>query len=117
MKNLLSYFEKMVSSPLYFAGKLGHGDTARLYRPQTVAALQGQSIAKVQAGQTVSMALTVDGKVCASSPPPRFLSVSSQVVVVRFRRSGHGEEAPVWARGAWRAAPSSCRESSRTWPM
>ncbi len=103
MKNLLSYFEKLVSSPLYFAGKLGHGDTARLYRPQTVAALQGQSIAKVQAGQTVSMALTVDGKVCASPPPP--FSVS---FFARYRRSF----SQIWSWGGGACLGQGSMESS-----
>ncbi|MGH0184836.1 UNVERIFIED_CONTAM: hypothetical protein FKN15_017450 [Acipenser sinensis] len=46
-------------------GKLGHGDTNRVYRPKVIEALQGLSIRKVCAGSQSSLALTSTGQVFA----------------------------------------------------
>ncbi|KAK1176357.1 putative E3 ubiquitin-protein ligase HERC1 isoform X1 [Acipenser oxyrinchus oxyrinchus] len=46
-------------------GKLGHGDTNRVYRPKVIEALQGLSIRKVCAGSQSSLALTSAGQVFA----------------------------------------------------
>ena len=51
-------------------GKLGHGDTARHYRPKVVDALQGLDIAKVVAGNLVSFALTKTGEILAWGSGP-----------------------------------------------
>lgn len=45
------------------AGKLGHGDTNRVYKPKVVEALQGMFIRKVCAGSQSSLALTSTGQV------------------------------------------------------
>lgn len=47
----------------YVAGKLGHGDTNRVYKPKVVEALQGMFIRKVCAGSQSSLALTSTGQV------------------------------------------------------
>ena len=47
-------------------GKLGHGDTVRVYRPRVIEALQGMVIKKVCAGHQFSLALTLSGRVCLS---------------------------------------------------
>uniref|UniRef100_A0A3B1K293 Uncharacterized protein n=1 Tax=Astyanax mexicanus TaxID=7994 RepID=A0A3B1K293_ASTMX len=44
-------------------GKLGHGDTNRVYKPKVVEALQGMFIRKVSAGSQSSLALTSTGQV------------------------------------------------------
>ncbi|XP_056269201.1 probable E3 ubiquitin-protein ligase HERC1 isoform X3 [Pseudoliparis swirei] len=46
-------------------GKLGHGDTNRVYKPKVVEALQGLFIRKVCAGSQSSLALTSTGQVYA----------------------------------------------------
>ncbi|XP_062334757.1 probable E3 ubiquitin-protein ligase HERC1 [Osmerus eperlanus] len=46
-------------------GKLGHGDTSRVYRPKVVEALHGFIIRKVCAGSQSSLALTSAGQVFA----------------------------------------------------
>ncbi|XP_014872809.1 probable E3 ubiquitin-protein ligase HERC1 isoform X1 [Poecilia latipinna] len=46
-------------------GKLGHGDTNRVYKPKVVEALQGMFIRKVCAGSQSSLALTSTGQVFA----------------------------------------------------
>ncbi|KAK7912664.1 hypothetical protein WMY93_012875 [Mugilogobius chulae] len=46
-------------------GKLGHGDTNRVYKPKLVEALQGMFIRKVCAGSQSSLALTSTGQVYA----------------------------------------------------
>ncbi|KAG7482603.1 putative E3 ubiquitin-protein ligase HERC1 isoform X2 [Solea senegalensis] len=46
-------------------GKLGHGDTNRVYKPKVVEALQGMFIRKVCAGSQSSLALTSTGQVYA----------------------------------------------------
>lgn len=46
-----------------FAGKLGHGDTNRVYKPKVIEALQGMFIRKVCAGSQSSLALTSTGQV------------------------------------------------------
>ncbi len=51
-------------------GKLGHGDTARHYRPKVIEALQGLDMAKVVAGNLVSFALTKYGEVWAWGSGP-----------------------------------------------
>ena len=51
-------------------GKLGHGDTARHYRPKVIDALQGLDVAKVVAGNLVSFALTKNGEVWAWGSGP-----------------------------------------------
>lgn len=45
-------------------GKLGHGDTARVYTPKVIKALQGVFIRKIAAGSQFSLALTANGQVC-----------------------------------------------------
>lgn len=44
-------------------GKLGHGDTVRVYKPRVIEALQGVIIKKVCAGHQFSLALTLSGRV------------------------------------------------------
>nr|QHB15577.1 putative E3 ubiquitin-protein ligase HERC1 [Bemisia tabaci] len=44
-------------------GKLGHGDSAKIYRPKVIEALQGMYIRKICAGSQFSMALTSNGQV------------------------------------------------------
>lgn len=44
-------------------GKLGHGDTNRVYRPKVIEALHGFIIRKVCAGSQSSLALTSAGQV------------------------------------------------------
>ena len=51
-------------------GKLGHGDTARLYRPKTIDSIQGLVFQKVQAGGSVSLALTDSGQIWAWGSGP-----------------------------------------------
>lgn len=46
-----------------FVGKLGHGDTNRVYKPKVIEALQGMFIRKVCAGSQSSLALTSTGQV------------------------------------------------------
>ncbi|XP_061622236.1 probable E3 ubiquitin-protein ligase HERC1 isoform X5 [Phyllopteryx taeniolatus] len=46
-------------------GKLGHGDTNRVYKPKVVEGLQGMFIRKVCAGSQSSLALTSTGQVYA----------------------------------------------------
>ncbi|XP_054985114.1 probable E3 ubiquitin-protein ligase HERC1 [Sorex araneus] len=46
-------------------GKLGHGDTNRVYKPKVVEALQGMFVRKVCAGSQSSLALTSTGQVHA----------------------------------------------------
>ncbi|XP_028981614.2 probable E3 ubiquitin-protein ligase HERC1 isoform X4 [Esox lucius] len=46
-------------------GKLGHGDTNRVYKPKVVESLQGMFIRKVCAGSQSSLALTSTGQVYA----------------------------------------------------
>lgn len=48
---------------LTLAGKLGHGDTNRVYRPKVIEALHGFIIRKVCAGSQSSLALTSAGQV------------------------------------------------------
>lgn len=44
-------------------GKLGHGDTVRVYKPRVIEALQGMIFKKVCAGHQFSLALTLSGRV------------------------------------------------------
>ncbi|XP_069958426.1 probable E3 ubiquitin-protein ligase HERC1 isoform X4 [Cherax quadricarinatus] len=44
-------------------GKLGHGDTAKVYRPRVIDALQGLTIRKLTTGTQVSFALAAHGQV------------------------------------------------------
>ncbi|XP_068210388.1 probable E3 ubiquitin-protein ligase HERC1 [Palaemon carinicauda] len=44
-------------------GKLGHGDTAKVYRPRVIEALQGLTIRKLSTGTHVSFALAAHGQV------------------------------------------------------
>lgn len=46
-----------------YVGKLGHGDTNRVYKPKVIEALQGMFIRKVCAGSQSSLALTSTGQV------------------------------------------------------
>lgn len=46
-----------------FIGKLGHGDTNRVYKPKVIEALQGMFIRKVCAGSQSSLSLTSTGQV------------------------------------------------------
>ena len=79
-------------------GKLGHGDTARLYRPKLIDSIQGLVFQKIQAGGSVSLALTTSGQIwtwgtgpcigCASGPTevplllPRLIDSLSNVSIV-----------------------------------
>lgn len=45
-------------------GKLGHGNTLRLYKPQKIDGLRHYKIKKVAAGIHFSVALTCTGEVC-----------------------------------------------------
>ena len=51
-------------------GKLGHGDTARLYRPKVIDSIQGLVFQKIQAGGSVSLALTNSGQIWAWGTGP-----------------------------------------------
>ncbi|XP_071541149.1 LOW QUALITY PROTEIN: probable E3 ubiquitin-protein ligase HERC1 [Panulirus ornatus] len=44
-------------------GKLGHGDTAKVYRPRVIEALQGLTVRKLTTGTQVSFALAAHGQV------------------------------------------------------
>lgn len=44
-------------------GKLGHGDTNRVYKPKVIESLSGNYIRKVVAGSQFSLALTSTGSV------------------------------------------------------
>lgn len=57
-KNVLTFWHD--SPP---AGKLGHGDTNRVYRPKIIESLHGFIIRKVCAGSQSSLALTSAGQV------------------------------------------------------
>lgn len=46
-----------------FAGKLGHGDTSRVYKPKVIETLSGMFIRKVACGSHCSFALTSTGQV------------------------------------------------------
>ena len=67
-------------------GKLGHGDTSRIYRPKVVEALQGMVLQKIQAGSQVSLALTTCGHVRRLSifftlrPVTKYLAAESRIV-------------------------------------
>ena len=54
---------KRVSTVALFVGKLGHGDTNRIYKPKVVEALAGLYIRKVTCGSQHSLALTSNGQV------------------------------------------------------
>lgn len=54
----------------FLAGKLGHGDTNRVYKPKVVEALQGMFIRKVCAGSQSSLSLTSTGQVGPRPPEP-----------------------------------------------
>ena len=45
------------------AGKLGHGDTERVYRPKIIESLAGLYIRKVVCASQYSLALTYSGQV------------------------------------------------------
>lgn len=45
------------------AGKLGHGDTASVFKPKVIESLQGVYIRKVAVGSQFSLALTSNGQV------------------------------------------------------
>ena len=60
---LLNKLVKLSSVCVPLAGKLGHGDTNRVYKPKVVEALQGMFIRKVCAGSQSSLALTSTGQV------------------------------------------------------
>lgn len=53
----------LILLPLTLVGKLGHGDTNRVYRPKVIEALHGFIIRKVCAGSQSSLALTSAGQV------------------------------------------------------
>lgn len=55
-----------------FIGKLGHGDTNRVYKPKVIEALQGMFIRKVCAGSQSSLALTSTGQVGLRDEHKRF---------------------------------------------
>ena len=48
---------------LVCAGKLGHGDTERVYRPKIIESLAGLYIRKVVCASQYSLALTYSGQV------------------------------------------------------
>ena len=48
---------------MIISGKLGHGDTNRVYKPKIIDALSGVQIRKVTGGGQFSLALTVVGQV------------------------------------------------------
>jgi len=56
-------------------GKLGHGDTARVYTPKVIDALQGMYIRKVAAGSQFSLALTANGQVSSNHLNEKNLSL------------------------------------------
>ena len=45
------------------AGKLGHGDTSRVYKPKVIEALTGTHLRKVVCSGQSSIALTSNGQV------------------------------------------------------
>jgi hypothetical protein len=79
-------------------GKLGHGDTARLYRPKAIDSIQGLVFQKIQAGGSVSLALSNSGQIwtwgtgpcigCVSGPSevplllPRLIDALVNVCIV-----------------------------------
>lgn len=54
-------------------GRLGHGEIAKVYRPQIIEALQGVVIQKVCAGAVFSLALTSTGQVSVTSSDSFYL--------------------------------------------
>jgi len=53
----------VVCSKLVGVGKLGHGDTGRVYKPKVIEALTGTHIRKVVCSGQSSIALTSTGQV------------------------------------------------------
>ena len=50
---------------MIYAGKLGHGDTERVYKPRVIEALVGRYIRKLVCGSQHSLALTTGGQVAS----------------------------------------------------
>ena len=59
----LRYLNSLINFCLYWQGKLGHGDTNRVYKPKVIEGLQGLVIKKVCCGSQFSLALTSTGLV------------------------------------------------------
>jgi len=66
-------------------GKLGHGNTLRLYKPQKIDGLRHYKIKKVAAGIHFSVALTCTGEVCILLLLV-FVFLSARAAALRFRR-------------------------------
>ncbi|KAJ1212712.1 hypothetical protein NDU88_000365 [Pleurodeles waltl] len=64
-------------------GKLGHGDTSRVYRPKVIEGLQGLCIRKVCTGSQSTMALTSNGQVFAWGWGACLGCGSSELMVLR----------------------------------
>lgn len=58
----------VVMQVLYLAGKLGHGDTSRLYKPKVIDFFVGHYVRKVACGSQTSLALTSTGQVRLHQP-------------------------------------------------
>ncbi|MPC18910.1 putative E3 ubiquitin-protein ligase HERC1 [Portunus trituberculatus] len=58
-------------------GKLGHGDTAKVYRPRVVDALQGLTVRKLTTGTQVSLALAAHGQVSPPASQPTQLQAAA----------------------------------------
>ncbi|XP_033110692.1 probable E3 ubiquitin-protein ligase HERC1 [Anneissia japonica] len=64
-------------------GKLGHGDTIRVYKPKVIEALLGMFIRKVGCGSQSSLALTASGQVYAWGHGATLGCGSSEVTILR----------------------------------
>ncbi|XP_071965475.1 probable E3 ubiquitin-protein ligase HERC1 isoform X2 [Antedon mediterranea] len=64
-------------------GKLGHGDTIRVYKPKVIEALLGMFIRKVSCGSQSSLALTASGQVYAWGHGATLGCGSSEITILR----------------------------------
>ncbi|KAK8725812.1 hypothetical protein OTU49_010495, partial [Cherax quadricarinatus] len=64
-------------------GKLGHGDTAKVYRPRVIDALQGLTIRKLTTGTQVSFALAAHGQVWVWGTGPCLALGSTEATMLR----------------------------------
>lgn len=73
-------------------GKLGHGDTNRVYKPKVIEGLQGLVIKKVCCGSQFSLALTSTGLVSVSSHTKMticavYYSLLSMLILMKFSKT------------------------------
>lgn len=68
----------------FTSGKLGHGDTNRVYKPKIIEALLGLFIRKVGCGNQSSLALTSTGQVRRLRTP---CFIQTNTLFIRYFRS------------------------------